>query len=111
MFQGHLVVNVLLAAGSFSSQIFPALSYHVESSAGSIAQFKIDESQSELWDKYSPENFPVITWKSAQRNSEGKDIGSVYVFPRTSEGIIKIGYRGIKVSSPTPAFIDMQGTM
>jgi sarcosine oxidase/L-pipecolate oxidase len=58
---------------------------------------KIDEKASDLWEKYAPENFPVLTWKSAPRDSKGKDTGSVYVFPRTDRGLIKIGYRGIKV--------------
>lgn len=75
----------------------PDLSYHLESSAGSIANFKIDKGNTQLWDKYSPERFPVMTWKSAPRSKDGKDTGSVYVFPRTADGIIKIGYRGIKV--------------
>lgn len=73
------------------------MSYHLESSAGSLATFKIDESDKELWDKYSPEKFPVITWKSAHRNKEGADVSSVYVLPRTPEGLVKIGFRGIKV--------------
>lgn len=60
--------------------------------------FKIDPENKALWDKYSPEKFPVITWKSAPRAKDGKDTGSIYVFPRTSDGIIKIGYRGVKVA-------------
>ena len=88
----------LSIAGSFSTQLLPDLSYHLESSAGSIATFKIDKDDTELWDKYSPERFAVMTWKSAPRNKDGKDLGSVYVFPRTSSGIIKIGYRGVKAS-------------
>lgn len=90
------------AAGSFSTQCLPELSYHVESSAGSVARFKIDPSDKELWDKYSPEKFPVITWKSVSRSATGKDQGSVYVFPRTKDGIVKIGYRGFKVRSRSP---------
>lgn len=73
------------------------MSYHLESSGGSIATFKIDRDDTYLWDKYSPEKFPVMTWKSAPRDSDGKDTGSVYVFPRTPDGLVKIGYRGIKV--------------
>lgn len=38
-----------------------------------------------------------MTWKSIPRNSSGKDTGSIYVLPRTPEGLVKIGYRGIKV--------------
>jgi hypothetical protein len=85
-------------AGSFSTQILPELSYHLESSAGSLATFKIHKSNTALWEKYSPERFPVMTWKSVPRDSSGKDTGSIYVLPRTPEGLVKIGYRGIKVS-------------
>ena len=59
--------------------------------------FHIDPDNEELWSKYAPENFPVMTWKSTPRDRNGKDTGSVYVFPRTADGLIKIGYRGIKV--------------
>lgn len=89
--------SLMSKAGSFSTQILPELSYFLESSAGSLATFKIDPANTELWDKYSPERFPVMTWKSVPRDSSGKDTGSIYVLPRTPEGLLKIGYRGIKV--------------
>lgn len=92
-------------AGSFSTQILPELSYHLESSAGSLGTFKIDKSNTELWDKYSPERFPVMTWKSTPRDTSGKDTGSIYVLPRTPEGLVKIGYRGIKVGTGSFIFI------
>ncbi|KAK7228924.1 hypothetical protein V2G26_001094 [Clonostachys chloroleuca] len=92
----HKADIVVIAAGSFSTQLLPDLAYHLESSAGSVVTYKIDKSNTELWDKYSPQRFPVITWKSAPRSGNGKDTGSIYVFPRTPEGLIKIGYRGIK---------------
>ncbi|UQC77349.1 FAD dependent oxidoreductase [Colletotrichum lupini] len=79
--------------------LLPDLSYHLESSAGSVVTFKVDKNSADLWDKYSPERFPVITWKSAPRNPSGKDTGSVYVFPRTADGLIKIGFRGIKFTN------------
>lgn len=93
-----MLTSILFKAGSFSTQVLPDLSYHLESSAGSLATFTIDRSNVELWDRYSPERFPVMTWKSTPRNSSGKDTGSVYVLPRTPEGLVKIGYRGIKVA-------------
>ncbi|KXT08420.1 hypothetical protein AC579_6526 [Pseudocercospora musae] len=68
----------------------------MESSAGSLATFKIDKKDVDLWDKNGPEKFPVIPWESAPRNKDGKDTGSVYVLPRTPEGLVKIGYREIK---------------
>lgn len=91
-------VLICHAAGAYSTQLLPALSYHLEASAGSVAAFKIEPSSTALWDKYSSDNFPVITWKSRPRSDDGKDVGSVYVQPRTDEGILKIGYRGVKVS-------------
>ncbi|KAJ6011771.1 hypothetical protein N7499_013256 [Penicillium canescens] len=94
---------VVIAAGSFSTQILPELSYHLESSAGSLATFKIDRGNTALWEKYSPERFPVMTWKSVARDSSGKDSGSIYVLPRTPEGFVKIGYRGIKWTNFQPA--------
>ncbi|KAF6832640.1 putative FAD dependent oxidoreductase [Colletotrichum plurivorum] len=99
----HAADVVVIAAGSFSTQVLPDLAYHVESSAGSLVTFKIDRSETALWDKYSPERFPVLTWKSAARTADGKDIGSIYVFPRTSEGLVKIGYRGVKFTNFKPA--------
>lgn len=87
-----------MTAGSFSTQVLPDLSSHLESSAGSLATFNIDPSDTSLWEKYSPERFPVITWKTAPRDIAGKDTGSIYVLPRTPEGFVKIGFRGIKVT-------------
>ncbi|KAL3471865.1 FAD dependent oxidoreductase [Aspergillus californicus] len=101
--QTHHADVVVVAAGSFSTQILPQLSYHLESSAGSIAAFKIDPMNKELWEKYSPERFPVMIWKSVPRDSSGKDTGSIYVLPRTPEGLVKIGYRGIKFTNFEPA--------
>ncbi|EFY84684.1 hypothetical protein MAC_09274 [Metarhizium acridum CQMa 102] len=97
--KAHEADVVAIAAGSFSTQLLSKLSYHLESAAGSLVTFKIDPENKALWDKYSPEKFPVITWKSAPRAKDGKDTGSIYVFPRTSDGIIKIGYRGVKFTN------------
>ncbi|KAG0160751.1 hypothetical protein PDIDSM_8281 [Penicillium digitatum] len=94
--------DAVVVAGNWI--IFDANSpYHLESSAGSLGTFKIDKSNSELWDKYSPERFPVMTWKSTPRDTSGKDTGSIYVLPRTPEGLLKIGYRGIKWTNFQPA--------
>ncbi|PHH65542.1 hypothetical protein CDD82_1662 [Ophiocordyceps australis] len=98
----HFADTVVIAAGSFSTQILPQLSYHLESSAGSIATFKIEPSNTALWHKYSPQNFPVVTWKSLPR-TDGKDVGSIYALPRTEDGLLKIGYRGIKFTNFQPA--------
>ncbi|OAR00861.1 hypothetical protein LLEC1_07495 [Akanthomyces lecanii] len=99
----HKANVVAVAGGSFTTQLIPDLSTHLESSGGSLATFKIDKEDEELWDKYSPEKFPVITWKSTPRNKTGKDTGSVYVLPRTPDGLVKIGFRGIKFTNFQPA--------
>lgn len=96
--KSHSADVVVVAAGSYSTQVLPDMSYHLESSAGSLATFKIDGNDKALWDKYSPEKFPVITWKSSHRGKDGKDTSSVYVLPRTPDGLVKIGFRGIKVN-------------
>ncbi|KAJ5471727.1 hypothetical protein N7530_009084 [Penicillium desertorum] len=93
----HDADAVVVAAGSFSTQILPDLSYHLESSAGSLATFKIDKSNTELWDKYSPERFPVMTWKSTPRAPLWKR------YRETPEGLVKIGYRGVKWTNFQPA--------
>ncbi|UPL01313.1 hypothetical protein LCI18_012247 [Fusarium solani-melongenae] len=94
----------VIATGSFSTQLLPELTYHIESSAGSVVTYKVSPTDTELWEKYSPERFPVMTWKCTPRDKQGKDTGSVYVFPRTPEGLIKIGYRGIKPAPPECGF-------
>ncbi|PHH86790.1 hypothetical protein CDD83_9747 [Cordyceps sp. RAO-2017] len=99
----HPADTVVIAAGSYSTQLLPELAYHLESSAGSLATFRIDRSERALWDKYAPDRFPVITWKSAPRAQDGRDMGSVYALPRTPEGLVKIGYRGIKFTNFQPA--------
>ncbi|KAL1632295.1 hypothetical protein SLS56_003710 [Neofusicoccum ribis] len=78
----HKADVTVVAAGSFSTQLLPELSYHLESSSGSVATLKID---------------------IGNVNLSGKDTGSVYAFPRTAEGLIKIGYRGIKFTNFQPA--------
>lgn len=54
--------------------------------------FKIEETETDLWNKYAPENFPVLTWKSVSRDKNGHDKGSVYALPRNEDGLVKIGY-------------------
>ncbi|OQD75433.1 hypothetical protein PENDEC_c007G04063 [Penicillium decumbens] len=99
----HNADVVVVAAGSFSTQVLPILNSHLESSSGSLATFKIDPSDTKLWEKYSPEKFPVITWKSAPRDNAGKDTGIMYALPRTPEGYVKVGFRGIKFTNFQPA--------
>ncbi|KAJ6785668.1 hypothetical protein PWT90_00961 [Aphanocladium album] len=99
----HNADVVAVAGGSFTTQLIPDLATHLESSGGSLATFKIDPENKAIWEKYSPERFPVITWKSTPRNKTGKDTGSVYVLPRTPDGLVKIGFRGIKFTNFQPA--------
>lgn len=48
----------------------------------------------ELMDKYSPERFPVYAFGL---DNEHTVTESIYGFPRTEDGVMKIGFRGVKV--------------
>jgi sarcosine oxidase/L-pipecolate oxidase len=42
-----------------------------------------------LWERFSPENFPVITLDRTGG-------AALYSLPRTGEGVVKVAYRGTK---------------
>lgn len=80
---------VIVAGGGWTPSLLPEVSDLLETTAGSVATIQIPKDRKDLWDKYAPENCPVISWGSHQ----GKDI---YNFPRDEHGSIKIGYRHTK---------------
>lgn len=67
----------------------PETSELLETTAGSVATIQLPRSRPDLWERFSPENCPVVTWGMR----EGKGI---YSFPRDENGRIKIGYRAVK---------------
>ncbi|KAL7629521.1 hypothetical protein AAE478_001042 [Parahypoxylon ruwenzoriense] len=86
---------LILAAGSWTPHLFPAVSPLLETTAGSVAYFQLPpkDQAPDLWDKFSPDNFPVFAYGGW---SKGHGIGG---FPRTEDGIVKIGYRGTKYTN------------
>ncbi|OKL62196.1 hypothetical protein UA08_02323 [Talaromyces atroroseus] len=81
---------VIVACGGWTPTLIPEVRSLLETTAGSVATIHIDEvTMPHLWQKYAPENMPVLTWGM----KEGK---GVYMLPRTKEGVIKFGYRATK---------------
>jgi sarcosine oxidase / L-pipecolate oxidase len=59
----------------------------LETTAGSVATIHIPADRPDLRQRFSPENFPVITWSKAK---------AIYALPMTEGGDLKIGYRKTK---------------
>ncbi|RWA04218.1 hypothetical protein EKO27_g10888 [Xylaria grammica] len=68
----------------------------IETTAGSVATIQLPKDRPDLWDRFSPENFPVVTWGMSEGKGNDKDI---YSFPRDENGVIKIGFRKTKWTS------------
>ncbi|KAI0104851.1 FAD dependent oxidoreductase [Nemania sp. FL0031] len=84
--EGDLVV---VAGGGWTAGLLPEADGLIETTAGSVVTIQLPKDRLDLWDRFSPENFPVITWGM----HEGKDI---YSFPRDENGAIKVGFRKTK---------------
>ncbi|KAI0874595.1 FAD dependent oxidoreductase [Hypoxylon argillaceum] len=84
--EGDLVV---VAGGGWTAGLLPEADGLIETTAGSVVTIQLPKDRPDLWERFSPENFPVITWGMY----EGKDI---YSFPRDENGVIKIGFRKTK---------------
>ncbi|KAI8961324.1 FAD dependent oxidoreductase [Daldinia sp. FL1419] len=80
---------VVVAGGGWTPSLIPEVQGLLETTAGSVANIQIPKDRSDLWDRFAPENQPVITWGSRQ----GKD---VYSLPRDENGVFKIGWRSTK---------------
>lgn len=82
-------------AGPWTPYLFPAVSSLMETTVGSVAYFQLPPKNKapHLWERFSPENFPVFAYGGW---TKGLGIGG---FPRTADGIVKIGYRGVKYTN------------
>lgn len=87
---------VIIACGGWTPSLIPEVERLIETTAGSVLAIQLPEHRQDLWDKYSPGNFPVWGWNMNSYNTPGKDIGGIYGLPRTPEGLIKIAFRGAK---------------
>ncbi|KAF2250533.1 FAD dependent oxidoreductase [Trematosphaeria pertusa] len=91
----HKADLVVVAAGPWTPTLLPHVSDMLEATAGSVAYIQLPpkEERPDLWDKYAPERFPVYSWGGW---GKGSGLGG---FPRTEDGVMKIGFRGTKYTS------------
>lgn len=61
----------------------------LETTAGSVITVQLPQDRKDLWDKFSPEHFPVWSYGLTGHNSP--EYGGFYGFPRTKDGKVKIG--------------------
>ncbi|GAW16912.1 hypothetical protein ANO14919_063590 [Xylariales sp. No.14919] len=92
-YEGDLVV---VAGGGWTAGLLPETDGLIETTAGSVATIQLPKDRPDLWDRFSPENFPVVTWGMSEGTGNDKDI---YSFPRDENGVIKIGFRKTKWTS------------
>ncbi|KAL4898972.1 hypothetical protein BDW74DRAFT_171818 [Aspergillus multicolor] len=90
----HAAELTIMACGGWTPSLVPQLDNLCETTAGSVCIFQLPLG-SPLWDRLAPENFP--TWTYDIR--DGK-VGGLYGFARDPNGIVKIGYRGMKFTNP-----------
>ncbi|KAJ9619297.1 hypothetical protein H2203_008626 [Taxawa tesnikishii (nom. ined.)] len=91
----HSAALVLVAAGGWTPSLLPEADRLLEATAGSIVTIQIPRERQDLWDRYSPANFPVWSWKMAAYKPD-TSTGGLYGMPRTKDGLIKFGFRGAK---------------
>lgn len=93
----HPADLVIMAAGGWTPSLLPEAENLIETTAGSVLSIQLPEDRRDLWDKYSPEQFPVWSWRMGSYDaSDSKSIGGIYGLPRTPEGILKVAFRGAK---------------
>ncbi|OTA96211.1 hypothetical protein M434DRAFT_393066 [Hypoxylon sp. CO27-5] len=85
----HSADLVVVAGGGWTPSLVPEVQGLLETTAGSVANIQIPKDRLDLWEKFAPENQPVISWGSHQ----GKE---VYSLPRDENGVFKIGWRKTK---------------
>nr|XP_031858637.1 uncharacterized protein CI109_006017 [Kwoniella shandongensis]KAA5525709.1 hypothetical protein CI109_006017 [Kwoniella shandongensis] len=85
---------VVVACGGWTPSVVSEASELLETTAGSVCTITLPEDRPDLWDKFSPERFPVWSYGLTGHNSP--EYGGFYGFPRTREGKIKIG----RISTP-----------
>lgn len=92
--QVHGATLTLMALGGWTPSLVPEMDGLCETTAGSVAMLQIPK-ESPLFHKYSPERFPVWSYKT-----RGGADGNLYGFPVDERGVMKLGYRGTKYTNP-----------
>ncbi|KAJ5088673.1 hypothetical protein N7456_012289 [Penicillium angulare] len=92
----YLADLVIVAGGGWTPSIVPGVADLLQTTAGSVVKIELPEKRPDLWKKYSSAEFPCWSWRLTGTSLVGTEVGGIYGFPRTSDGVIKIGFRGVK---------------
>ncbi|EKV04227.1 putative sarcosine oxidase [Penicillium digitatum] len=89
---------VIVAAGGWTPSIVPEVADLLQTTAGSVVKIQLppQNERPDLWKKYSSSEFPCWSWRLTGKKLQGTEVGGIYGFPRTQDGVIKIGFRGTK---------------
>ncbi|KIX07702.1 uncharacterized protein Z518_02356 [Rhinocladiella mackenziei CBS 650.93] len=88
---GDIVIIVL--RGPWTASIIPEAHRTVEATAGTVMFMDIPKARKDIWEKFSPQNFPV--WSYRRGEGEYYQGGG---FPITKEGRLKFGFLGRKIA-------------
>lgn len=91
----HSADLLIVACGGWTPSLLPQVEDLLETTSGSVLSIRLPQDREDLWDKYAPERFPVWDYNMG-RYVPGRNVGGIYGFPRTPEGVIKIAFRGAK---------------
>ncbi|KAI7084178.1 nucleotide-binding domain-containing protein [Hortaea werneckii] len=91
----HHADLVIVACGGWTPSIVPATERLLETTSGSVLSIRLPKDRQDLWEKHSPENFPVWDWKSSGYILF-QNVGGIYGLPRTPDGVVKMAFRGAK---------------
>ncbi|KAI0601175.1 FAD dependent oxidoreductase [Biscogniauxia sp. FL1348] len=94
----HVADLIVVAGGGWTPSLLPEVQGLLETTAGSVVTIQLPRDRADLWERFAPENHPVITWGMRQEKE-------VYSFPRDENGVIKIGWRKTKWTN----FKDVRG--
>ncbi|RAH65879.1 uncharacterized protein BO66DRAFT_285258, partial [Aspergillus aculeatinus CBS 121060] len=92
---------VIVAAGGWTPSIVPQVADLLQTTAGSVLKIQLppQNERPDLWKKYHSSEFPCWSWRLTGSTLQGTEVGGIYGFPRTQDGLIKIGFRGTKWSN------------
>ena len=92
----HFGDVVIVACGGWTPSLVQETERLIETTAGSVLSIRLPPDRADLWDKYSPEKFPVWSWRMNSYEPDKNDLGGLYGLPRTPEGVVKVAFRGAK---------------
>ncbi|KAI6856600.1 nucleotide-binding domain-containing protein [Hortaea werneckii] len=86
---------VIVACGGWTPSMIPETERLLETTSGSVLSIRLPIHRQDLWQKYSPEKFPVWDWESSGYVPL-QNVGGIYGLPRTPDGVVKMAFRGAK---------------